>query len=643
MKPQPKRQLALITLILLCGFALRVFRINAQPYSGDEAFTIINWARQPISLLLTQIALIDPQPPGTLLSIYGWTHLVGESELAARMLPAFFSTVALAATYAIAKYLFPGRTPPTALLLLAINPYHIWHAQDLRSYSLWMGLSSLSMLLLLKSTKQPSKAKWWLAYTLIQTVSLYTFYLEAFTLAAYHLFVLSQLRKKPQLLKPWLISQGSIVLLAAPWFLQPALRSSGYSPTAGPVNLPEAFSTLIYGETIPQVLNHPLLTLATNTLTPAALLAIGLIGAGAFLLTRCHNRPARDLLLATAFGPITLLATLTAITQQGYFRARYVSASLIPLIIIIAYLISQITERPSIRLPIRASLASLTILIYTIPAFSSVWTYHTTQHKSPPWREIAAFLHNSTIPDDIIIRNYPDPAFEYYVSPPANAIILPREPNTPLDETSHDVERLLATYDSLWFIPVSSPAYDPQQNVAQALDNQAQPLTRHWFGPTQILQYADWQVKPGEIAHPQDTQFSDIAALRGYRVYPSTASLKPGDELTITLYWEPHLQTQDALVIRVHLLGPPVTEEGQTIRARDDGPPLNGNLSTLNWPAGELIRDVRQFAIPSNVLPGRYTIAVGLHNPQAGENILTQTGEEQTQIITFDLALPDAD
>jgi hypothetical protein len=637
MKPQrANRQLALITIIFLCGFALRVYRIDAQPYSGDEAFTIINWARQPISLLLTQIALIDPQPPGSLLSLYGWTHLVGESELATRLLPALFSTLTLAIIYAITKLLFQGRAPLVAVLLLTINPYTIWHAQDLRSYSLWISLSSLAMLLLLKSIQQPSNTKWWLAYTLTQAASLYTFYLEVFMLAAYYLFMLTRLRQKRGLLKPWLLSQAGVALLVAPWFLQPALRSSGYSPTAGPVNLPEAFSTLIFGETIPQTLNQPLLSISSNVLTPAALLAILLIGTGTILLIRNHNETAQSLLLTTTFVPITLLTLLTIVTQRGYFRARYISASLIPMIIIIAYPISRIAQPVSGRTPIRASLAGIIILIYAIPAFSSVWTYHTTQHKSPPWREIAAFLQDAAGPSDIIIRNYPDPAFEFYVSPSTDTIILPTEPLAPHEQISQQVKHLLSTYEYLWFLPVPSPAYDPEQFVAQELDSEAQRLSRRWFGPTQIMQYADWQVKPEEITSPLDAQFGDIATLTGYSIHPVPSNWKPGTSLTLILFWEPHRKTEEDLIIRAHLTGPSANDE-PGIASRDDGPPLDGNLSTRNWPTDQLIRDVRQLEIPADAPAGSYTIAVSLHDLQTDESIPTSTGAGQVELVTSHL------
>jgi hypothetical protein len=635
-RPAANRQLALITTIVLCGFALRIFRIEVQPYSGDEAFTIVNWARQPLSNVLTQIALIDPQPPGALLSLYGWTHLVGESELATRLLPALFSTLTLAVVYTIARLLFRGRAPLVAALLLSVSPYAIWHAQDLRSYSLWMGLSSLTTLLLLKAIKRPGHTKWWLAYAVMQAASLYTFYLEVFVLAAYHLFMLIRLRKNRGLLKPWLLSQGGVALLIGPWFLQPALRSAGYSPTAGAVNLPEAFSTLIFGETIPPMLNEPLFGISSNTFTISALLAIALIGAGTFFLIRSRNETAQSLLLTTAFVPITLLTLLTLVTQRGYFRARYVSASLIPLTIILAYLITRTAQPVSGRAPIRASLAGAITLIYAAHAFSSTWTYQFIEPKSPPWREIAAFLQDAAGPGDIIIRNYPDPAFEFYVSPSTDTIILPTEPLAPHEQTEQQARHLLSTYQYLWFLPVPSPAYDPEQFVAQELDSEAQQLSRRWFGPTQIMQYADWQVKPGEITNPLDAEFGDMATLTGYRTYPAPANWKPGTDLTLILFWEPHRQTEEPFIVRAHLAGPSASNE-QNIASRDDGPPLDGNLSTTNWPTDQLIRDVRQLMIPPDAPAGAYTIAVSLHDLQTDASVPTQTGTEQVALLRFSL------
>src|SRR5690606_8395628 len=97
------RDWRLAIVFILVGFALRLFRLDAQALTGDEAFTIVNWTRLPLSTVFSTIALIDPQPPATMLTIIGWIRVVGDSVFAARMLSALAGTITLAAAYALGR------------------------------------------------------------------------------------------------------------------------------------------------------------------------------------------------------------------------------------------------------------------------------------------------------------------------------------------------------------------------------------------------------------------------------------------------------------------------------------------------------------------------------------------------------------
>jgi uncharacterized membrane protein len=173
------------------------------------------WGRVSLDHLLNTIALIDPQPPAALLSFYGWVRLVGDSEFAARMLSALSSTLTAAAAYGITRHFLPPRAALLACLLTAVNPYQIWYAQDLRSYSLWMALSAITLFLLLQVLKHPSRPIHWAAYIITAAASIYTFYLELFLLAGHNLCPVVQ-PPRPEVSLHWAISQSIIVLILAP-------------------------------------------------------------------------------------------------------------------------------------------------------------------------------------------------------------------------------------------------------------------------------------------------------------------------------------------------------------------------------------------------------------------------------------------
>jgi hypothetical protein len=81
-----------------------------------------------------------------------------------------------------------------------------------------------------------------------------------------------------------------------------------------------------------------------------------------------------------------------------------------------------------------------------------------------------------------------------------------------------------------------------------------------------------------------DWRISDIAILRGYRL--SQPSARPGDIVTVTLFWEALSTSEHNYSAYVHLVG----ADGETVGRRDSYPGL-GNDPTIYWRPGEIIAD----------------------------------------------------
>ncbi len=624
--------------VLLVGFGLRVYRIHTHAYSGDEAFSVINWTRASLDYLLHTVALIDPQPPAVLLSFYGWVRLVGDTELATRMLSALASTITLATTYAIARHLTNPHTALIALILTAVNPFQIWYAQDFRSYSLWFCLSALSVLSMLRALEQPQHLRRWVIYIVVAAAGAYTFYLEGFFLIAQNLFVLlAEVRRRPHLLKRWAISQVAILLLLLPWFLRPSLRQSGYLPTAGPPNFPWAFETLLFGETLPAWLKPPLLTVASHTFTPIALVAMLLTACG--LIVAAHRRRLLTFLALYSLLPIALLGTLAAITQRGYFRPRYVGAASIPLILTSAVLLSTIpSSKPLTRLP-KALLGSVLATAIFTTWGTSLWTYYFVQQKAPLWREIAQMLAEQATSADVVIRNFPDPAFDYYYTAPAPAVLLPAYAGAPPAETERTLADLLEHRNYLWFLPVPSATFDHDQIVARWLYSHAQIISEQWIGNSHLLQFAAPEARPEQIAIPRPIMFAPVAQLRGYRITPPQGTWNTGTTLYLELFWEPLGQSEVPLTVFVHLLGPP-RPDGSPLWAQDDHPPLHNLTTTQDWHSGKLLRDIYVLTLPTSLPEGEYAIAVGFYDAATGERLaidpsIPQSEPQGATLLTF--------
>lgn len=598
--------------ILLLGFALRVWRIDAHALSGDEAFSIINWTRTSLPHLLNTIALIDPQPPITLISFYAWVRLVGDTELAARMLSALSSTLTIAAVYSISRRLFSSRVALTAALLCAANPYQIWYSQDIRSYALWMAASATTLLLLLRTVDSPQRFSRWAAYVIATALSVYTFYLELFTLVVHNLYFLWQLRTNRKVLKPWILSQSAIALLLLPWFGRPRLWQSGYQPTGGTAQPIRAFIVLLFGNTLPSAA-------VPNSDFIAGIAALVVIVTAFTILWRRYSTRQALFLTLTATLPVILLSVLAVFTHKGYFNPRYVSASSVPLIIIVAAALNLFSAQN------QASLRKYTLLIpvtlLTALYVQSLAHYHFDPQsaKSPPWPDIVTVLQEQTGPDDIIIRNFPDPAFDYYYQGTTTTETLPHTANAPAAETTEHLERISLQYQYLWFLPVDSAAFDRERTVASWLNSNMALISDQWVGNARILEYAAWETVPSDYTALPSIQFDGVIELIGYRITPPPQHWSPGARVTLELVWQPLEPTDKPLTVFVHLVGPP-GPNGSILWAQDDHLPQNGRIDSTTWAPGTIFRDVYHIELPLAAHPDPYFITAGLYNP-SGERI----------------------
>ena len=131
-------QFALLIGIILIGFALRLYQLDAAAFRGDEAFSVQRWTAASLSVSLTDIAALEPHPPLTYILFRFWGEIFGtESEFLLRMLPVLLNLVGIPAIYAFSKQL--SGQPSIGLIsafLWTIHPFQIWHAQDFRNYGI---------------------------------------------------------------------------------------------------------------------------------------------------------------------------------------------------------------------------------------------------------------------------------------------------------------------------------------------------------------------------------------------------------------------------------------------------------------------------------------------------------------------------
>lgn len=120
--------------ILLLAFALRLVTIESRPLWYDDAFSVFLAERGPAAIASGTAA--DTMPPGYYLLLFGWMNAFGETPLAMRMLSVTLSLLVVALVYAAAKRGVGAQTANWAAFLTALMPFQIYHAQELRMYTL---------------------------------------------------------------------------------------------------------------------------------------------------------------------------------------------------------------------------------------------------------------------------------------------------------------------------------------------------------------------------------------------------------------------------------------------------------------------------------------------------------------------------
>lgn len=224
-------RLAVVVLILL-GFAARVWQLGAQSLWLDEALSV-TFASEPLSRLFHTLTYRDLHPPLFYLVLHVWLNLAGRSEFAVRFVALFFGLPAVPATYDLGAALFGSpserlgrpddRVPESAVassarvgpdsaavsgpsgtpalrpavyrrawhtdpdvargaligligaFLVAFSPFLVYYSQEARMYSglATFGLLSTYALWKLLATGQ---RRWFIAYVACTTCLIYTQY-----------------------------------------------------------------------------------------------------------------------------------------------------------------------------------------------------------------------------------------------------------------------------------------------------------------------------------------------------------------------------------------------------------------------------------------------------------------------------------
>ena len=131
---QAWRHRAVWLIIVIGGFALRLYRLGAQSLWYDETVSAY-LASQSIPRLVAHTAG-DIHPPGYYVFLHLWLRLAGDSEFALAFFSLVFGVLLIALSFALARRLLGQTAALWSALLVATSPYNVWYSQEVRMYTL---------------------------------------------------------------------------------------------------------------------------------------------------------------------------------------------------------------------------------------------------------------------------------------------------------------------------------------------------------------------------------------------------------------------------------------------------------------------------------------------------------------------------
>lgn len=626
-----------ILALTLAALALRLYRLDAVSLRGDEAFTVI-FVQRTWDGLWKGIRTVEPNPPLLYLALRVWVALAGASEFATRYFSAWFGVLCVPLVYRFVREMFGGRGRMAAFvaaLLIAINPYQIWHSQDIRNYTMWPALSLLALVLMWQWWKQEGAGEPGTAagrratvalglYVVATTASLYTHYYDTFILVAENAFVFAWvgLGRRWKTLARWIAAQVVLALVYLPWVLFGTNRVTTYGEASAQqsVSLLDQFSrtvaTLVLSDTVPE-------SWKTLLWLPLAL------AVGAVLVYLLVQRARAQAVFLFLYIAVPTLALYVISIGRPLFLERYLNGIAPGYYVLLAIGIAAISHQPTAishqlqtprsptgRSEVRGLLAGLSLLALVVLAGTALANYYfdPAYAKAPDWRALGQFITARQQAGDFVVQNFTEMSALYYRSGTLPVMTVPKD-YWATTEDEKTLEQLNREYGRIWFIPAQPDYWDQSRFVERYLSRYDDRLLETNISVFRLQLYAT----PGEFAPsiiPVNARIGS-ATLVGYRIQgltQGTTTAAGATNLHVVLYWRAAQKLEKSYAVFVHL-----ADASERVVAQQDRVPVAGTWPTPDWRPGELVVDA--YDLQATLAPGEYRVIVGMYDPETLQRV----------------------
>ncbi len=434
--------------ILLVALGLRLFEAGSREIFYDDAFSFF-LAKQNLGQIVQGTAA-DTMPPLYYFLLHFWMKL-GESIFVLRLLGVVLSLGMVAVVFDLGRRLADTAAGLWAALIVAVAPFQIYHAQELRMYTL-LGLAQISYVWFFIRLREQGSVKQpvglWTGLVLTGTIAMYSHNLAIFGLILPDAYLL--LKRDWRMLLKLVIAQLVIALLAAPWLVMipgqiDKIQTAFWTPRPG------------FLEVLQGVLQFQIFL----PLQGAVMLLATLLSLQAMVLIGFEVFKARKLMgvgfLSLVWLGLPLILFVVSYVMRPIFVPRGFILSMLIYAVLGGWMISRRWHKS-----IGPYLATACILasVISLPAF-----YAFSSFPRSEFRAATAYLRQSAQPGDAILHDNKLSYFpSHFYDPTLEQSFLPDQPGSHNDTyalksqqamgifPTAKVEQAVANHDRVWFV-----------------------------------------------------------------------------------------------------------------------------------------------------------------------------------------------
>ena len=676
-----------IVALTFLGALLRRYHLGDESFWFDEA-DIVQRARLPLSDLLqgfTQagengplytfilhswLALIDAFPP-----LQKLLHLIfGSSyEGPVRGLAMLFGVAAIPLMYLLARKIGGHWIGIIAATLLTVNPFHIWHSQDAKMYSLLVLMTLVSTLLYILAWER-NRTAIWAAYVVATWIMLTVHSMAGLVLLAHMASTpfMARNRKEAnpmqsddaqpkedtidriQNSRRWIKWGWAMLLILVPLFPIAWLRLAALvTDTADlggwytPASLTDIVGTMAVSFAVNRSI-QPWEAIAAGLM--ALLAAVGVY----FLLTArkriydtesANNNPQitirnSALVLALLIIPLSVFWVVTL--KVPLFQARYLIPALPPYLILVSVgLLGLSGIHP--RMNIASGLATAILGFCTFVALTGI--NYSPQPQKEDWRGAMVYVNDHLrLRDEIVVfPGYLASAVDVYYTPGGSGRV-PTVPIMPVPslgienfrqrELEEVLRNIVKCQERAWLItsPVRQEQEDPENYVEEWFTGNWHTFDRKEFNGVTVYgisfnsQPDCWYPNPD---FSEQYVFENELGFLGYtyELRADSTTQLDASYFPLTTYWRNPEKLMVDYSIRVQ-----VKNSMEEVVADEALGPLNGYWPTSEWPPGTQVIDYRDIRLPGGLAPGDYTVTIQLY-PKGHPDDILKLAEGSTEIV----------